>query len=175
MEKLNKAQAQALFAERAILIGGSDAIPEETVKQLFGDAAVAHAHTLDNDGELCNAYGIGDYTAPYLTLIGFMRAVTYHNIRTLETEQKELVEGWDAFTKDDYNGLVWGLFEQWTAALKTATAEDVEEARRVKARYAELEGVPEDSPAALAYSFFWAGVGKGIEVFSKITGEGARA
>jgi len=172
METMNKAQAQALFAERAILIGSVDAIPEKTVTELFGEAAVAHAHTLDNGGELCNAYGVGDYTAPYLTLSGFMRAVTYHNIRKLETQQKELVEGWEAFTQDDYNGLVYALFGKW---LDEGGDKDKEEARRVQARYAEIEGIPEDSPAALAYSFFWAGVGKGIEVFSKITGEGAGA
>lgn len=101
-----------------------------------------------------------------------MRAVTYHNIRKLESQQKELVEGWDAFTKDDYNGLVYSLYLQWAGDLKSKTAEDVEEARRVQARFAELEGVDTDSTAAIAYSFFWAGVGKGIEAFSKITGAG---
>ena len=175
METMNKAQAQALFAERAILIGSVDAIPEKTVAELFGEAAVAHAHTLDNGGELCNAYGVGDYTAPYLTLSGFMRAVTYHNIRKLETQQKELVEGWEAFTQDDYNGLVWGLYNQWLDDTKTASEGDKAEARRVKDHFAEIMGISTDSPAALAYSFFWAGVGKGIEVFSTITGEGARA
>ncbi len=173
MEQLNKAQAQALFEEKAILIGGGDAIPEQTVVELFGEAAVAHAHTLDKaGGSYCNAYGVGDYTAPYLTFSGFLRAVTYHNIRKLESQQKELVEDWDAFTKDDYNGLVYSLYLQWAGDLKSKTAEDVEEARRVQARFAELEGVDTDSTAAIAYSFFWAGVGKGIEAFSKITGAG---
>lgn len=173
MDKLNKAQAQALFEEKAILIGGYDAIPEETVVSLFGEAAVAHAHTLDKTGgEMCNAYGVGDYTAPYLTLKGFLRAVTYHNIRKLETEKKELAESWEAFTKDDYNGLVFAAYCQWADELKDATNEDREEALRVQARFAELEGVEPDSTAAIAYSFFWAGVGKGIEIFSKI-GAGA--
>ena len=94
MDKLNRAQAQALFEEKAILIGGGDAIPEETVVELFGEAAVAHAHTLDKaGGSYCNAYGVGDYTAPYLTLSGFLRAVTYHNIRKLESQHKELAGG----------------------------------------------------------------------------------
>jgi len=173
MEQLNKAQAQALFAERAILIGGGDAIPEQTVVELFGKEAVAHAHTLDKaGGSYCNAYGVGDYTAPYLTLSGFLRAVTYHNIRKLESQQKELVESWDAFTKDDYNALVYSMYVQWAGELEDKTAEDVEEARRVQARFAELEGVAEDSPLAIGFSFFWAGVGKGIETFTKITGAG---
>jgi len=172
MDKLNKAQAQALFEEKAILIGGYDAIPEETVVSLFGEAAVAHAHTLDKTGgEMCNAYGVGDYTAPYLTLKGFLRAVTYHNIRKLEAERESVGEH-EEFTQDDYNGLVWSLYLRWADELKDATSEDREEALRVKARYAELENVDPDSPAALAYSFFWAGVGKGIEVFSKM-GAGA--
>ena len=89
MDKLNRAQAQDLFEEKAVLIGGGDAIPEETVAELFGEAAVAHAHTLDKaGGSYCNAYGVGDYTVPYLTLSGFLRAVTYHNIRKLETERE---------------------------------------------------------------------------------------
>lgn len=88
MEQLNKAQAQALFEEKAILIGGGDAIPEQTVAELFGKAAVAHAHTLDQaGGRYCNAYSVGDYTAKYLTLSGFLRAVTYNNIRKLESQQ----------------------------------------------------------------------------------------
>lgn len=88
MDKLNKAQAQALFAERAILIGSGDVIPEETVVELFGEAAVAHAHTLDKaGGRYCNAYGAGGYTASYLTLSGFLSAVTYHNIRKLGSHE----------------------------------------------------------------------------------------
>lgn len=65
MEQLNKAQAQALFEEKAILIGGGDAIPEQTVVELFGEAAVAHAHTLDKaGGSYCNAYGVGGLYSP---------------------------------------------------------------------------------------------------------------
>lgn len=41
-------------------------------------------------GSYCNAYGVGDYTVPYLTLSGFLRAVTYHNIRKLETERESV-------------------------------------------------------------------------------------
>lgn len=94
MDKLNKAQAQALFEEKAILIGDRDAIPEQTVAELFGEAAVDHAHALERAGErYCNAYGVGDYTAHYLTYGGFLRAVTYHNIRKLESQLKELAEG----------------------------------------------------------------------------------
>ena len=52
------------------------------------------------------------------------------------------------------------------------TNEDNAEGLRVKAHFAEISGVSEDSPAAIAYLFFWAGVGKGIEAFSKITGAG---
>ncbi len=88
METLNKAQAQRLFEEKAILIGGGDAIPEQTVLELFGADAVAHVHRLNKEsGSYCNAYGVGDYTAPYLTFNGFLRAVTYHNIRKLEPEK----------------------------------------------------------------------------------------
>lgn len=42
----------------------------------------------------------------------------------------------------------------------------------MKAHFAEISGVDKDSPAAIAYLFFWAGVGKGIEAISKITGAG---
>ena len=98
MDKLNRAQAQALFEEKAILIGGGDAIPEQTVVELFGKDAVAHAHTLDKaGGSYCNAYGVGDYTAPYLTLSGFLRAVTYHNIRKLERPAERACRGLGRF------------------------------------------------------------------------------
>ena len=180
MDKLNKAQAEALFAEKAILIGTRDAIPEETVVELFGEAAVAHAHTLDGQNwKLCSLYGIGEYQQRYLTLNGFLTACTYNNVHALELEsqrkekeERELIEGWDAFTQDDYNGLVYSLYLQWVDDLGGKTAADKEEARRVQARFAELEGIDRESPAALAYSFFWAGVGKGIEAFTKITGAG---
>lgn len=42
----------------------------------------------------------------------------------------------------------------------------------MKARYAEINGVDEDSPAAIAYLFFWAGAGKGLETATKIMGAG---
>ena len=174
MDKLNRAQAQALFEEKAILIGGGDAIPEETVVELFGEAAVAHAHTLDKaGGNYCNAYEVGDYTAPYLTVSGFLRAVTYHNIRKLETERESVGGDNETFTQDDYNGLVYALYEQYLDGLEDKDNEDNAEGLRVKARYAEINGVDEDSPAAIAYLFFWAGVGKGIETATKIMGAGA--
>ena len=87
MKKLNKAQAQALFEEHAILIGGRDAIPEETAVELFGEEAVEHAHTLNGQSyELCNVYGIGHYQQGYLTLQDFLTACSYSNFHELERE-----------------------------------------------------------------------------------------
>lgn len=82
MEKLNKAQAAALFEANAFLFGSIDAVPEETVIDLFGEDAAEHVKS-QGMGRLINGYGVGDYTATYYTFEGFMRAATYHNIKKL--------------------------------------------------------------------------------------------
>ena len=82
------------------------------------------------------------------------------------------MRGGTDFTQDDYNGLVYALYEQDVDGLGDDTNEDNAEGLRVKAHCAEISGGDEDSPAAIGYLFFWAGVGKGMEAISKIMGAG---
>ena len=94
LNKLNKAEAENLFRENAILIGSADVIPEHEAIEILGEESVGYAQYLGRNqkGRFCNAYGIGSYSALYLTLEGFMCAVTYRNIRILEEEAKAAAE-----------------------------------------------------------------------------------
>lgn len=87
-DKLNRAQAQAIFEEKAVLIGSRDVVPEEAVAELFGEDAVAFTRSLPESNRFCNGYGVGDYTFRYFTLSGFFIAVTYRNICKLRMERK---------------------------------------------------------------------------------------
>lgn len=94
MKKLNRAQAQALFEENAILFGDRDAVPEKTAAALLGQAAIDYVLWEDRTGTgghkgYWNAIGMNDYIKPlvkYITLSGFLRAVTYNNA-TLVTQE----------------------------------------------------------------------------------------
>lgn len=70
-ETISKAQAAQLFAENAVLFGRVDGVPEKVATGLFGLSAVAFAKGQQNAGTTFNGYGIGDYTAWYLTEYGF--------------------------------------------------------------------------------------------------------
>ena len=94
MQKMNKAQAVALFEENAILIGGADVLPTTTAAALLGKDAVNYAIWADHvtPGKhkgYHNAIGMNDYIKPlieYLTLAGFMCAATYSNAKQIEAE-----------------------------------------------------------------------------------------
>lgn len=81
---------------------------------------------------------------------------------------KDIPESEGKFSKDDYNGIVYALYEQYIESLSDESSEDNAEGFRVKARFAEITGVGEKSPLAISYLFFWAGVGKGIEFATKL-------
>ena len=89
MNKLNKLEAEILFSDRAILIGSADVIPEHEAIELLGEASVNYVKHLGRTVKgLYNGFGIGTYTASYLTLNGFLNAVSYHNVKILEEEAK---------------------------------------------------------------------------------------
>lgn len=79
---VNRNQLESLFAENACLFGNVDGIPIETAKTLFGGDAIDFATRMNNSsGRITrNGYGIGDFTAEYITLHGTMVAATYCNI-----------------------------------------------------------------------------------------------
>lgn len=86
---INKAQAAKLFAVNAVLFGQANGMPERTATELFGADAVAFAKRQENTGIAFNGYGIGDYTAEYLTEYGFYIAATYHNVKRLEALERK--------------------------------------------------------------------------------------
>lgn len=89
MDKMTRAQAVQIFTENAFLMGLGDGIPADTVVDLLGKDALDHVKSRQTrPGMLWNRYGIGDRSIDYLTLPGFMMAVTYHNISRMSQEQR---------------------------------------------------------------------------------------
>lgn len=86
-ETISKAQAAQLFAENAVLFGQVDGVPEKVAAELFGLAAVDFAKKQRTAGTTSNGYGIGDYTANYLTQYGFYIAATYYNVVRIRKEE----------------------------------------------------------------------------------------
>lgn len=86
-ETISKEKARQIFNKNAVLFGVRDGIPVETAKKLLGPAAVDFATKTNNGGDLANGYGIGVYTAMYLTERGFYVAVTYHNVSCIRAHE----------------------------------------------------------------------------------------
>lgn len=84
------------------------------------------------------------------------------------TPAKENTHADAGFTKDDYNGLVYGLWETVIDEMENPDSPDMQEGTRVRKQFAELTGITEASPLAIGYFFFWAGVGKGIELITRL-------
>lgn len=161
MEKLNKAQAQALFEEHAILIGGRDAIPEETAVEFFGEEAVAHAHTLNGQSyELCNVYGIGHYQQGYLTLQGFLTACTYSNVHELEREKAEREREPES---EDIRLAIVGLYLQYMEqAAEGLDATDKAAEERLLAALETATGAKPEGLLAKVFLAYAAGLDKGL-------------
>lgn len=84
---LNKTRVRGLFERYAVLFGDTDGVPEYQAVNLFGEEAVVFAKRLCR--ESCSAYGIGDFTAGYLTFKGFQIAATYANVAEIRRTQEE--------------------------------------------------------------------------------------
>ena len=78
--KLNKDQAEKIFADNAVFVKDRDVIEAHVAKELLGPDAYAFART-GGPGETYNAYSIGSYTLHYLTKEGFLMGVTYNNVQ----------------------------------------------------------------------------------------------
>ena len=78
--KLNKDQAEKIFADNAVFVKDRDVIEAHTAKELLGPDAYTYART-GGMGETYNAYSIGSYTLHYLTKEGFLMGVTYNNVQ----------------------------------------------------------------------------------------------
>lgn len=79
----NKNEVETMFNKVKVLIGSIDVAPEYAVKDLFGEDAVTFARHLCR-GEDVLGYGIGDYTADYLTYKGFQTAATFVNVKEIK-------------------------------------------------------------------------------------------
>lgn len=75
---INKETAINLFDRNSCLIGDRDVILEDIAEKLTSRQAVEFAYKTNKKGH--NGYGVGDYTAFYMTLKEFLSAVTYENI-----------------------------------------------------------------------------------------------
>ena len=87
MKLMTKSQALALFYEHACLIGKEDAMPIDVAGRLIGYEAIKDATT----GHYISAWecyecSLGNFN--YLTEYGFLRAVTYCNIKKLMEEEE---------------------------------------------------------------------------------------
>lgn len=87
---LSKAETAQLFAQNAVLFGSNDGVPEKVVAELFGEEAVDFTHKMGSRfGIVANMYGIGDYSAKYLTEKGFYCAATYSNVINLQAQNEK--------------------------------------------------------------------------------------
>ena len=84
---LNKADAEALFKNEAVLIGSNDVIPEHRAIRLFDASAADFAK--HKPGETYNLYGFGGHTnIAYLTRSGFFLAASNSNMERCFDEMK---------------------------------------------------------------------------------------
>ncbi|WKY47067.1 hypothetical protein Q5O24_11950 [Eubacteriaceae bacterium ES3] len=83
---LNKAQVQELFEKEAVLFGETDGVLIERAIELFGEKATDYAQKPQTGWY--NGFGVGNFTAYYLTLTGFMRAASWANVAEIRDNKK---------------------------------------------------------------------------------------
>lgn len=88
---LNTAAAKALFADEAICFENRDGVTLRRAVELFGTAAVNFAigRKKTNEWDTYSIYGTGDTQTEYLTMRGFLIAVTFNNIAVLRAAEDE--------------------------------------------------------------------------------------
>ena len=85
---LNRAQAEALFSENAVLIGKTDVIEKETAVKLLGEDAYNFA-IRNAKTRAVNGYGIGHFTMSYITEEAFYLGITYLNVDAYRRKKME--------------------------------------------------------------------------------------
>lgn len=79
---INKVAATKLFDDNSCLVGDRDVIFESVARELLGGESIEFAKRMCTKTERrFNGYGIGDYTACYLTQKEFFLAITYLNVK----------------------------------------------------------------------------------------------
>lgn len=68
-----------IFNKEKVFISTRDVMPESTALKIFGKDAIAFVRRAG----YCSGFGIGDYTATYLTYEGVQIAATFCNVEEL--------------------------------------------------------------------------------------------
>lgn len=89
---LDREQAEALFAEHAVLLGKCDSVPVHIAAQIVPQECVEHVRGGNHGGEYWNAAGfnslIPDGMVHWLTRSGFMAAISAANALYYWPEQR---------------------------------------------------------------------------------------
>jgi len=123
---LNRQQAEALFAENAVVMSGKDVIYDYKIAELFGRECCVWAEACMRDG----GYLDDDYSAfgsvhcMFFFKSGFNKLVSWHNDRISSAEYKASA-----------GGQIWD--ELWTARRARLAALDAEEERKREERKAK--------------------------------------
>ena len=90
MDPLSKAEAERLFNDNAVLMGGSDGLPVQIAEEFLNAEPIDTTKGLRNAaGKLYNSWGNGcGQRCEYLTETGFFMAVTLHNVGLLGVPQE---------------------------------------------------------------------------------------
>ena len=83
---------------------------------------------------------------------------------TAETEPETMSEE----ERELYNGIVYSLFEEWIDDLGTATETEKRREQEVITRFATINGAKRESPFAIMFMGFRAGIGKGLELVQRM-------
>ena len=134
----------------------------EQLKQAVDLLTLAASKDYDGVGEL-----VRGMTPEAADLLYRALAALDEEAQTSKRERER--ETGDNFTQEDYNAIVYCLYEEYREqVMMDESNPDNAEGKRVQRRFAELAGVAETSPLAIGYVFFWAGVGKGVELATRI-------
>ena len=83
---------------------------------------------------------------------------------TAETEPETMPEE----ERELDNGITYALFEEWIDDLGTATETVKRREQEVMTRFATINGVKRESPFAIMFMVFRAGIGKGLELVQRM-------
>ncbi|MBR2310512.1 MAG: hypothetical protein IKA47_08290 [Oscillospiraceae bacterium] len=124
---LNKAQADALFLENAVAIGGRDVVFDYKAAEIFGDDVCAWAESCMKFEGYINSgkdYGVWGSGSNYFCKSGFDKLVSQHNHLICLSEYKA-----------SDGGKIWD--ELWAARRAHLAALDAEEDRKREERKAK--------------------------------------
>ncbi len=94
MQTFTPAAVRELFEREALVFGSSRGVPVAIAAELFGEDAVAFARGLKPvRAPLIGGYGVGRFTAFYLTCDGIYVAASYCNVCAVKRMEVSHSEG----------------------------------------------------------------------------------